>query len=140
MEEDEGTGDGKGRRKGGKVMVQEDEKRILWPKYCETCGEDRHEGRWCLVRNLRCNYPPCVNPDGHATSVCRDMMKRCILPVCNDQRGHKAESHWKCPTDGTSKIGTDRAAADYLKTQFRLYKHHLTDAELDMIKWYESKK
>ena len=33
---------------------------------------------------------------------------------------------------------TDKEGTDYLKTQFKLYKHHLTDAEVEMIWVYES--
>ena len=120
--------------------MEEDEMRILAPKYCGRCGDVRHEGTGCLVKNLRCNYPPCVNPDGHVTSVCRMMMRRCILPICKDQRGHIKDSHSKCLMDGTEAIGLGQEAADFLKHQFRLYRHHLTDSEFGVIKAYESRK
>ena len=123
--------------KRGPWKVERDEMRILAPRYCKRCGDDRHEGERCLVKNLRCNYPPCVSPDGHVTSVCRMLMMRCRLPICMDQRGHIADSHGKCPRDGTEVYGKDQAAADFFKHQFKIYRKHLTDSEVRMIKAYE---
>ena len=140
IEFDEPEVDDAGRdyQSGGVIRVESDKKRIISPRLCDKCGEKRHEGRRCSVKKLRCNYPPCLKPYGHATSVCWDLMKRCRLPICNDQRGHKAESHTRCFRDATGKIGEEQEAADYFKTQFRMYKSHLNGAEIDVIRRYEN--
>ena len=128
-------GDRVEKTRGGRVFLGEDEKRIL-VGLCEKCGSDEHVGQ-CLVKTLRCNYPPCTNPDGHVTSVCRELMKRCRMPICDDARGHRAKCHFIGLPDGTGRIGTGIEGANFLKTIFEMYKRHLTDEEVKVIEKYE---
>ena len=82
-------------RDGGMKRIESDEYRRLGSR-CR-CGSDHRDDPCCpctVARSeLLCTYPPCSC--GHETSACFELMKRCRMAICRDQRGHMAGSHFK---------------------------------------------
>ena len=105
---------------------------------CGRCGEN-HASRECPhdKESLRCTYPPCIDKFGHNTKVCHELMKRCRLPVCEGQRGHRAKSHFQ--PDDVIPFGKDRRAAMELRRMYEDYKDYLTDEEKRIVVRYESR-
>ena len=105
---------------------------------CGRCGEN-HATRDCTYNKeeLRCEYPPCIDKQGHATKVCHLLTKRCRLRICMDQRGHRSKSHFI--PDGMPPYGRDERAAVELKRVFEEYKGLLTEEENRCIARYEGR-
>ena len=105
---------------------------------CGRCGEN-HATRNCTYNKeeLRCEYPPCIDKQGHVTKVCHELTKRCRLRVCEDQRGHRKKSHFK--PDGIMAYGGSKKAASELRGLYEDHKHLLTEEERKVIARYEGR-
>ena len=120
---------------GGTSGATSDEWRDLG-ELCRKCGQD-HAGGTCPWRfeDLWCNYPPCTQKMGHTAKVCHELMKKCYLRVCNNQRGHRKECHFN--PEGRPKYGAGEAGAEELRREFENFRHLLLPQEVKTIEKYE---
>ena len=123
--------EGKGRRKDGD---EPDERRINDGK-CFKCNGFCKEK--CGLPPQKCNYLGCLDPEeGHPTRACYQIMKRCRLEICDDQRGHHSRAHRRpdlCRLPGPE-------AARQLKEAYRQARIFLWEKEKEVIREYEEKK
>ena len=125
----------RGRRQGGVKRIEADEFRRLGVR-CR-CGAFHGEDR-CTVafQDMMCTYPPCTDKVGHNVMACYEPMKRCRMEVCQDQRGHRTQSHFS--PGGREWYGVGASAAKELRLAFERYRPNLTQEEEDIIARYEA--
>ena len=75
---------------------------------------------------------------GHTVKVCHELMKRCRISDCNNQRGHRKECHFR--PENRQAYGTGWAAAEELKQDYDTYRHVLTEEEREVVKKYEEER
>ena len=87
--------------------------------------------------SLVCSYPPCFRKVGHTIGACHDLMKRCRLEICEDQREHRATCH--SFMEDRDPYGYSAEAVKTLKETYENHKYILTRQEKKAIMQYEKK-
>ena len=123
------------RKKRTFSVDEQEQMRRLGDSYSRCRG---NHGVWdCPYKQeeLSSSYPHCFDKQGHSIGACHDIMKRCRLEICQDQRGHRATCHSFMPDRKPYGFGAD--AVEALKRAYKDHRYLLTESEKNKIDQYE---